>query len=138
MLFRKNLFIALLIGLASLFTACSKEAPLKDGTYTAESSKTDKGAYAKIILVIKGNQIDNVKFLNYDGKGNLKDENYGKSSGNEAFYKKAQQAVAGMKSFEKQINEKKDLGMVEAVSGATISYNQFKEAMEIALDKARK
>ncbi len=132
----KNKIIALVVVFLLLFVSCSKK-PLKDGVYSAESTADKRGSYAKVELVIKNQQIDNVKFISYDSKGNVKDENYGKNSGNDEFYKKAQMAVKGIKSYEEQINQKKDLNKVDAVSGATESFKQFIEAMELALDKAR-
>ena len=42
-----------------------------------------------------------------------------------------------MKDYEKQFIEKKDIYEIDAISGATIAYNQFYEAVVEALNKAR-
>ncbi len=131
--------IILFISALLIFSLIScSEKPLNDGTYEAKSSTDDNGGHAEVVVVVKDQKIDSVKYTTYDDKGNVKDENYGKDSGSDEFYQKAQNAVKGMKSYEEQINEKKQLELVEVVSGATISFNQFNEAMEMALDKSRK
>ncbi len=136
----KNKVFSLIFVLLLVFTmtSCSSDSSaLKDGTYEAKSSVDDSGGYAVVKLVIKNGEIDSVEYNSYDKKDQLKDDNYGKDTGNDEFYKKAQKAVEGMKSYQKQINEKKKLELVEAVSGATVSYNQFEEAMQKALDLAK-
>ncbi len=136
---KKLLIFTLIAVLSFSLVACGdSEKALKDGTYTVESSKDDRGGYAEIVLTVKDSEIDSVKYTTFDGKGNVKDENYGKDSGNDEFYKKAQLAVEGMKSYEQQINEKKQLELVDVVSGATVSFDQFNEAMNLALEEARK
>ncbi|MDR2135307.1 MAG: FMN-binding protein, partial [Treponema sp.] len=70
----------------------------------------------------------------------VKDENYGKVNGeisNRPFYDKAQLAVAAMKKYADDYLKAGDLDGVEAVSGATIAYNQFLEAVENALEQAK-
>ncbi len=132
--------IILFLAVIMIFSliSCGGDDTLNDGTYSGQSSKGEKGDYAEVVLVIKDNQIDSVEFISYDSDGNVKDENYGKNVGNEDFTEKAQIAYAGMMSYQEQINEKKELKLVEVVSGATISFNQFTEAMEMALEEAKK
>ncbi len=135
----KNKIFVMITILAVVVTlsACGGKAKLKDGVYEAESSKDDSGGYATVKLVVKNGEIDNVQYNSFQKDGKLKDENYGKSAGNDAFFEKAQIAVKGIKSYQEQINEVKDINKVEVVSGATISYNQFMETMKKALDKAK-
>ncbi len=133
----KLMILVLFVLLMASITACSGEEKLKDGMYEAKSSVDDSGGYAVVKLIIKDGEIDSVEYDSYDKKDNIKDENYGKDTGSDEFYKKAQKAVEGMKSYKKQINEKKKLELVEAVSGATVSYNQFEEAVQKALDLAK-
>ncbi len=132
----KNLLSTIFALLMVAFFFSCKDKPLKDGVYTSESSGHRLGT-AKIVLEVKDQKIAKVTFTCYDKKGNIKDKNYGKKSGNAEFYQRAQDAVKGIRSYEKQINEKKILEAVDAVSGATIAFKQFNEAMELALDKAR-
>ncbi|MDR1058854.1 MAG: FMN-binding protein, partial [Treponema sp.] len=55
---------------------------------------------------------------------------------NQDFYNKAQLAIRAMEQYVKSYRETGDLGKVEAVSGATIAFDQFNEAVEQALEKA--
>ena len=66
-------------------------------------------------------------------------EDYGKINGeasNMAYYEKAQKAVEASKGYAEQYMKVQSLTEVDAVSGATISYNQFVEAVQSALQKA--
>ena len=71
--------------------------------------------------------------------GNVKDENYGSLTGKDsADYKKAQVAVDAIKIYPAQLVETQDLGNVDAISGATISYGQFVETTRRAVEEASK
>jgi major membrane immunogen (membrane-anchored lipoprotein) len=124
---------------AKFFFCCAKPS-LKDGVYEAKSSVDDTGAWAEITISIEKNEIADVQFVTYQKDGTVKGADYGKVNGeisNQAFYDKAQLAVRAMKLYEETFKSTKDLTKVEAVSGATVSYNQFVEAAEKVLDAAR-
>ena len=53
------------------------------------------------------------------------------------YYQKAQTAVRAMAQYAEQLEEVKKLSDVDVISGATISYNQFVEAVEDALHQAK-
>lgn len=81
----------------------------------------------------------NCTFYTYELDGTLKDENYGKEGGNVAnrdFYNKAQKAVSACSKYAEQLAEKGSLDGVDAISGATINYNEFREAVQTALKEA--
>lgn len=75
--------------------------------------------------------------MQYNADGTLKDENYGKESGDEN-YQKAQNALKSSEQYTKKLVETQNVDKVDAVSGATSSWNQFKEAAKDALAKAKK
>ena len=52
-----------------------------------------------------------------------------------ADYKKAQIAVKANDEYAKQLMETQSLEQVDAISGATISYNQFVEVVQKAVKK---
>lgn len=135
----KNRYFLLIVCMIvmSLMAACSSEAPLTDGTYTGTSTVDDMGGYGVVTIVVENGEIADCTYVTYDDKGDVKDENYGKSSGSDEFYKKAQIAVAAINDYPVQLKEKKQLELVEAVSGATISYNQFQEAVQVALEETK-
>jgi major membrane immunogen (membrane-anchored lipoprotein) len=122
------------------FAGCGK-APLKDGTYTTESAADDTGAWARVTVTIAQGKVADTVFITLQKDGTVKAEDYGKINGeisNQTYYDKAQLAVRAMKRYEEQFKAAGDLSDVEAVSGATIAYDQFLEAAGAALEDARK
>lgn len=134
---RKHLGLWLSFLLFIFLTACqTQDVSLKDGTFEGVSSKDDEGAYGKVKIIINNEKIEEVEFQTIQKDGSIKDSEYGKRNGtivDQNFYNKAQLAVNAMKNYGQELEEKQSLDEVEVISGATISYNQFKEAVEAAL-----
>jgi major membrane immunogen (membrane-anchored lipoprotein) len=131
---------ALFLVLSVFFLGCGSAA-LKDGTFTAESGADDTGAWARVTITIAQGKVADTVFITLQKDGTVKAEDYGKINGeisNQAYYDKAQLAVRAMKAYEESFKAAGDLSAVEAVTGATIAYDQFLEAAAAALDKARK
>lgn len=120
----------------------SAPASLNDGTYTAQSSVyegDDEGGsgYGVLTMTVTGGKIADAEFLTYEPDGTLKDEDYGKTANNnQDFYNKAQKAVAACKQYAADLVEKGNPDEVDAISGATISYNEFLEAADAAIADA--
>ena len=110
----------------------------KDGIYTVESSLDENFGKSVLTLTIRDKKIIAAEFAGYDLFGKIKDKNYGSLASTVADYQKAQAAVDAMKIYSDKLVETQDLSKVDAISGATISYNQFvettKRAVEIAAD----
>jgi major membrane immunogen (membrane-anchored lipoprotein) len=126
--------------IAGLLSACAEQA-LKDGVYSGTSSPDDTGACGEVTITVSGGKISACDFVTRQKDGTIKDEDYGKVNGtisNQAYYDKAQLAVRAMKSYAAQYAAAGDLDAVDAVSGATIAYRQFIEAVEEAIEEARK
>ncbi|AEF85871.1 15 kDa lipoprotein [Treponema primitia ZAS-2] len=137
---KKIFFIIVLCGAALLFFSCSKTA-YKDGTYRGKSALDDTGAWGEIALTLRDGKVTDCVFITHQKDGSIKDENYGKVNGeisNQDFYDKAQLAVRAMAQYQRQYMETQSLKNLDAVSGATIAYNQFIEATELALEAASK
>jgi major membrane immunogen (membrane-anchored lipoprotein) len=112
----------------------------KDGSYTGRSGPDDKEAFGEVTLTIAGGTITDCRFVTWQKDGSVKDENYGKINGeisNQSYYDKAQLAVAAMEKYALDLSRTGKPEDVEAVSGATIAYDQFREAVEEALEAAR-
>ncbi|MDR1438823.1 MAG: FMN-binding protein [Clostridiales bacterium] len=115
--------------------------PYASGTYVGVSGEDDQGAYGEVTLAIDGGKITDCAFDTWQKDGTVKDENYGKVNGeisNQSYYDKAQLAVEAMKQYARQLVETQRLEDVDAVSGATIAYEQFGEAVANALGEASK
>lgn len=126
-------FISVLLIVA--LTACGG-AKLKDGSYEGQSTPDSRGAYGIVKLEVKDGKISSAEFLQYNADGSLKDESYGKQSGEEN-YKKAQDALEASKKYPEKLVETQDVEKVDSITGATSSWKQFQEAAKDALAKAK-
>ena len=138
------LFFALCLAVG-LLAGCGGADSYKDGTYTGKSTvfEGDEGegdGYGVVTLTIEGGAITACDFKTYEPDGTLKDEDYGKQNGeiaNQDYYNKAQKALAGANEYAKILVEVGDYHAIDSISGATISYNQFMEAVDDALYQAK-
>lgn len=114
----------------------TKTVRYHDGTYSALSTiKDERGGSAKVTLTIKGGEITAVDFILYDKDGKVKDETYGKAEGG-ALYKRAQEALSTAKEYAAQLLAKQKIEDVDAIAGATMNYDLFKNVVEEALNMA--
>lgn len=109
----------------------------KDGTYAADSAKHEQLGYSHVELTIENGAIAKVVHTGFDKDGKQKDGNYGADKP-EGVRKKAQNAYKAIGSYASQLESKKDLAKVDAIAGATVSYDQFNEAVAKAVEAAKK
>jgi major membrane immunogen (membrane-anchored lipoprotein) len=136
----KKKFVCMIVFFCLVFFSGCGGAVYQDGTYTGKSSKDDTGAWGEISIVIENGRVTGCTFLTYQKDGSVKDQDYGKVHGeisDRAFYDKAQLAVRAMEKYAGEFGRTGNLKSVEAVSGATIAWNQFNEAAETALAAAK-
>ena len=117
-----------------------------DGTYEARSAEyiNDDGSeagngYGIVSVTISGGSISDCTFTTYELDGTVKDSEYGKKQGsvaNKDFYNKAQKAVQACDKYAQALVLAGDVNEVDAISGATINYQQFVEAASEALSQA--
>ena len=127
------LILIILIGAGGFFILKSPAA-YHDGIYTASTS----GAFGdtKITLEIKDGKILKCNLEAVDKEGNIKNENYGRNSGEKNF-QIAQTALAGTKKYPELLIEAQDVEKVDAISGATVSHREFVRLVQEALKKSR-
>ena len=127
-------------------TGCGSKS-YADGTYTAQSTEyvndeddsTAGNGYGVVTLTIKDGAITECTFQTYELDGTLKDAGYGKENGeiaNKDFYNKAQKALAACDKYAEALVSAGDLSGVDAISGATVNYSEFQEAVKEALKQA--
>ena len=139
---KKYLLVGMVVAL-SLLTACGKKdfskMTFNDGEYQGhyESDDKDNKDSADVTITIQDNKIVNCTAEFKDSKGNIKGDDYAKDAGEDK-YQKAQIAVQGFSTYADKLVEVQDPDQVDAVSGATVSNKEFKEAVWNALDKAKK
>lgn len=113
-----------------------------DGVYEAVSSiKDDWGGSAKVELTVKDGKITSCNFYSYEANGKLKDADYGKIDGeikNMGLYKIAQNAVLQSSKYGQMLIESQDIDSLDALSGATVSFGLFKDAVKQITSKAYK
>lgn len=109
---------------------------LKDGTYTGKSSEDDYGGHMEVTITVADGKISATEVKNLQKDGSEKGEDYGKEAGEEG-HKTAQMTLEASQAYGKELTEKGLVEEVEAVSGATQSYNQFVEAANDAINQAK-
>ena len=97
----------------------------RDGTYTARTEMDDYGYYGEIELVIADGKITEVRYDEKDREGNPKGADYPYPLGPESEDK-----------FEEQLLETQDPEKVELITGATQTWERFKETAKEALRQA--
>lgn len=130
-----------LAGCSGTTSQVQKEQSYKDGTYTAQSSPDERGAVGEVTLVISNGKISKAEYKGIMKDGTVKGSDYGKTNGkieNQEFYNKAQRALRGTATYAPELVKTQAVDKIDAVSGATVSYNQFAEATEKALKAAGK
>ena len=157
MMKKSVLGIAVLLSVGVMLTGCGdekKDAPkdaakpaaqavsvdltgAKDGTFSADSAEHSQLGHSHVELTIAGGAITKVVHTGFDKDGKQKDENYGADKP-EGVRKKAQTAYKAIGSYASQLESKKDLAKVDAIAGATVSYDQFNEAVAKAVEAAKK
>lgn len=109
---------------------------LKDGTYTGKSSEDDFGGHMEVTITVADGKITDTEVKNLQKDGSEKGEDYGKEAGEEG-HKTAQMTLEASQTYGQELAEKGSVEEVEAVTGATQSYNQFVEAANDAINKAK-
>ena len=143
---KKLIAVSALLAMLLSLSACGEKS-YKDGTYSGRSADyinedEDEEAgngYGVVELTISGGQITACTYQTYELDGTLKDEDYGKENGeikNKDFYNKAQKARGACDNYAQQLVAKQSIKEVDAISGATVNYNEFKEAVGEALKQA--
>jgi len=98
----------------------------RDGTYTARTETDDHGYHGEIEIVIRDARIAEVNYDEKDQEGNPKGENYPYPLGPQSEDR-----------YEEQLLETQDPEKVEVVSGATQTWERFKETAMDALKQAQ-
>lgn len=149
---RRKFAAALLFFAAALaLTGCGggggKAKTYADGTYEGTSDvyinededSEDGNGYGVVTITIENNVITACTYQTYEVDGTLKDEDYGKEGGqiaNKDYYRKAQKAVAACEKYAQSLVESGSLDEVDAISGATVNYDEFRQAVKAALAEA--
>jgi len=109
----------------------------KDGEYEINTKTLSEGFTCKAKVTIKNNKIANVDWNIYDSKNRVFDGTY-EDVYSEALYKQqCRDDFKGSQGYTSKLIEVQDTEKVDAVTGATWTNNIFKNAVDLALEKAR-
>ncbi|MDO4753745.1 MAG: FMN-binding protein [Bacillota bacterium] len=133
---KRILAMLMILALVLTVTSCG-DVRLKDGTYTRTSSKDEHG-FIEVTVVIKDGKIADCTMKMFNVDGTLKGEDYGKNAGNPKLYELAQKALGEASKLPALLVEKGDIAEVDALSGATKTYDQFKAMVLEIVEEAQK
>jgi major membrane immunogen (membrane-anchored lipoprotein) len=120
----------------------SKESSIKykDGIYEVNTPIDGEGFYTSATLTIKEGKIYNVDWTILDSYRSDRpfDASYERVyAGNSTYIEQCRSDWKGSRGYGPKLIETQDLGKVDVVTGATWTNKKFKEAMELALEKAK-
>lgn len=98
----------------------------EDGTFTGKSQRDERGAYGSIKIEVEGGKIVRATYDEFNEDDSKKDESYA-----------YQPAITAQKTLEERLVKTQDPDEVDNVSGATGTWEKFKEASKDALKKAK-
>lgn len=122
----------LILACLGLLCACGS---YKDGVYEGSYQSSNMNSM-NVEITIKDGKITDCSMQAYDSSGKLKDENYGDGYDDQQMMR-AKNAYKGFITYPDLLVEAGNIDDVDAVSGATVSYKEFKEAVNDALEKAK-
>jgi major membrane immunogen (membrane-anchored lipoprotein) len=127
---------------APLKNEVKESAPLKDGVYEGKTRSIyeSEGLYGMAKVYIENGKMSKVEFQIFDTWYNeVFDEKYAKHFvGNEYYIEQCRNDWKGVQTYPVKLMETGNLDEVDAIAGATWSYNLFKDSVLQALEKARK
>ena len=127
--------LAILALLAMLFAGCGKTEGLQDGYYTAQASEYSHGWKEYVTIMVKGGSIVSVEYNAENASGFIK-------SWDNA-YMQTMLHVQGTypneytRYYAAQLLEGQGEGEIDALSGATSSYDSFQKLAAAVIEQAR-
>ena len=138
----KKLKVLCLLSFAIVLSAgtMNVKKQYKDGTYTGESQSryTSEPYWGQATLEIKNDKIVKLTFQIVDkNKNEIFGPDYEQHfKDNPEYIQQCRNDLKGIKAYTEKFNQSKKLEQVDAITGATWSYNIFKDAIKVALEKA--
>ncbi len=136
---KRILCLLMLLLPMALFTACgdtTAETELQDGYYTAQASAFSHGWKEYITILVKSGKIVSVEYNAENASGFIKswDNTYMQNMlhSNGTYPNEYTRYYAG------QMQEGQGEGTIDALTGATSSYNSFQKLSAAVLEQARK
>jgi major membrane immunogen (membrane-anchored lipoprotein) len=113
----------------------------KDGTYegTSRAKYIYEPYWGSVKITLKNGHFTDIRFVIRDSNAHEKfDQNYEKHfTGNPEYIQQSRNDWKGAQTYPRKLSEKQDINKVDAISGATWSYNIFRASVKNALKNAR-
>jgi len=112
-----------------------------DGIFEGKSRPfyTDEPYWGIATITIRNGSFSEIRFIIRDSSlHEAFDEKYERHfEGNEVYIQQSRNDWKGVQTYPRKLAETQDIGKVDAVSGATWSYNIFKASIDEALKKSK-
>ena len=133
---KRILCVVLFLLITLQLTACSDEAALKDGYYTAQAAQFSHGWKEYITIMVKGGAIVSVEYNAENASGFIKswDNAYMQTM----LHSNGTYPNEYTRYYANQLLEGRRDDDIDALSGATSSYGSFQKLSEAVLEQARK
>jgi major membrane immunogen (membrane-anchored lipoprotein) len=113
----------------------------KDGTYEGKSRAKYiyEPFWGSVLFTLKGGLLTDINFVIRDSSlHETFDGKYEKHfEGNPEYIQQSRNDWKGVQTYPKKLSEKQDINKVDAISGATWSYNIFKASVNEAMKNAK-
>lgn len=137
----KKLLILLLFFVVLISVAMTEKKQYNDGAFAGESqsSYTNEPYWGQATVEIKNDKIIKLTFQIVDKE---KNEVFGPDyeqhfKGNDLYVQQCRNDLKGIKAYTDKYLKTSNLEQVDAITGATWSYNIFRDAVKVALEKAK-
>lgn len=135
---KKNILAMIVL----MLLAFSADKPYKDGNYSAMSrgDYTDELYYGCTRIVVEKGKMIKVEFFVRDSaKHEYLDDKYEKNfAGNNEYIQQCRNDWKGIQTYPDRLLKCQDINKVDAITGATWSFNLFKASVHEALSTAKK
>lgn len=133
-------FVLVLIAISAI-GVISVQKNYKNGVFTGESRSryTNEPYWGQATVEIKDDKVIKMTFQIIDKEKNeVFGPDYERHFKNNAEYiQQCRNDLKGIKAYTEKYMKTKDMEKIDAITGATWSYNLFKDALKAALDKAK-
>lgn len=132
---KRILSLVLALLLAVSLTACGDKTALQDGYYTAQAAEFSHGWKEYVTIIVKGGSIVSVEYNAENASGFIKswDSNYMQTM----LHSNGTYPNEYTRYYASQLQEQQGEGTIDALTGATSSYNSFQKLSAAVVAQAQ-
>lgn len=132
---KRILSLAAAVLLLAALTACGGESTIQDGYYTAQAAEFSHGWKEYVTIIVKGGSIVSVEYNAENASGFIKswDSNYMQTM----LHSNGTYPNEYTRYYASQLQEQQGEGTIDALTGATSSYNSFQKLSAAVVAQAQ-